>query len=296
MPLTSSQPTCGITRNESRGAALVPFGVPAGFSALNPPAVSATILLCGKTAMHPDVDRILKQVRDKTGYSATVVREESLPSQSSMKIASAKNPAHYIMVNPKYEHTANYLVTLQCAAILLKWSDPKRIPEFAVRVDALEAYAKRMIPEQHIPVDGKVYLLRHLLVQLASLPAELMSADWCYRECPALRDEQRLCMTAQLREASVVLSPKIRDLTPKVIFDRNAVMNSVLTLWWAQVEGSKVALLPYQALGFLKEGEELFGDFHSVPVGDPQRHPKVVDLWAARLDLMDGYHWQFRSE
>ena len=266
-----------------------------GVLSLEPPGISGIVPLCRKIAMHPDVDRILKLVREKTGYEATVARDESVTSHSAMKTASADNPAHFIMVNPKYERTANYLVVLQSAGILLKWADPNRIPEFVIRSDDIERFAQKLMPEPHVPLQGKVYLIRHLLIQLASLPAELMTADWCYRECPALRDEQRLCMTNQLREASAAVAPKIKAVTPKFIFDRNAVMNSVLTLWWAEVEGSKIALLPYQALGFLKQGEELFGDFRSVVSDDPERHVKVVDLWATRLGLKDGYRWLFRK-
>jgi hypothetical protein len=36
--------------------------------------------------------------------------------------------------------------------------------------------------------------------------------------------------------------------------------------------------------------------YRSVPDGDIARYPKVVDLWAARLDLKGIYEWLLRSE
>lgn len=102
-------------------------------------------------------------------------------------------------------------------------------------------------------------------------------------------------MTSQLREASAALSPKIKAVAPKAIFDRNAILNSVLTLWWAQTEGSKIALLPYKALGYLKNGEELFSDYRSIPIDSSDRFTKVVDMWADRLELKGCYNWRYRK-
>lgn len=105
--------------------------------------------------MHPDVEKILKLVQERTGYSVTVTRSEDVSAHSIMKTASVNNPVHLIMLNPKYQHVANYLVASQCAMILIKWANPKRIPDLAVRDDEIEALARRLVPEPHIPMDGK---------------------------------------------------------------------------------------------------------------------------------------------
>jgi hypothetical protein len=89
--------------------------------------------------MHSDVDRILALVTEKTGYPATVSFDPDMSLHSKMQSASVSSPVHVIFLNPKFSETSNYLVANQCAMLLIKWADPKRIPDFSYKSADLQS-------------------------------------------------------------------------------------------------------------------------------------------------------------
>lgn len=241
----------------------------------------------------PDVDRILSLVKEKTGYPVSVSLDSTMTLHSMMNAATEASPVHVILLNPKYDRMSNYLVATQCAMILLKWADPKRITNFGFTADHLQRLASKLCPERPFSKELLTYLIQPLLHQLVSEPGQIMSAEWLWKEFPGLRDEQRLHMTADLRGASACLSPQVKEVTPKAVFEKSAIMGSAYALWWSQIEGSQVALLPYKAMGYLKKGQELLDALNAIPANDKERWMKVVDAWAHKLELNGYYLWKF---
>ena len=69
-------------------------------------------------------------VEERTGFRVAVTPKPDLSTHASMQSATAALPVHQIFVNPKYENVADYLVAMQCAMLLLKWSDPEHVVDF----------------------------------------------------------------------------------------------------------------------------------------------------------------------
>jgi hypothetical protein len=220
-----------------------------------------------------DVDKILELVKEKTGYPVTVSLAADMPLHSKMQSASESRPVHLIHLNPKFDQMGNYLVANQCAMLLIKWADPEHVPEFSHRNEDIQSLARKLCPE----------------------PIQIMAAEWIWREFPSLRDEQVAHITADLREASACLAPKVREASPKAVFERSVIMGSAYAAWWSRMTGSNIALLPYRAMGFLSKGQELLDAMNSIPADDGRRWPKVVDAWAARLDMAGFYRWSIRK-
>lgn len=87
----------------------------------------------------PDTQMLMDRVKERTGYGISIVGDSSISTHSAMVSASQRQPMHLIKINPKYEKYGDYLVALQCAMLLVKWADPDRIPEFAVRDEEAES-------------------------------------------------------------------------------------------------------------------------------------------------------------
>ena len=87
----------------------------------------------------PDTQMLMDMVKEKTGYDVSIVGDSSITTHSGMRPASPSQPMHLIRINPKYEKYGDYQVALQCAMLLVKWADPDRIPEFAVRDEKAES-------------------------------------------------------------------------------------------------------------------------------------------------------------
>jgi len=53
--------------------------------------------------MQPDVDKMLKQVREKTGYEVTVSRHANVATYAALTTGSAAHPAHHFpLANPAF--------------------------------------------------------------------------------------------------------------------------------------------------------------------------------------------------
>jgi len=250
-------------------------------------------IICNHPAVSSDIDRILGMVKEKTGYPAIVSLEPNMSLHSKMNAATKSAPVHVIFLNPQYDGMSNFLVAMQSAMILYKWANPTRIPKFTVSDDRMNALAKKVAPgntgEMLIPG-----FVQPLLLQLVSMPLQIMTSDWLYKEFPGLRDEQISYMTADLREASRCLSPEVKKIAPKPVFENSISMGSAYALWWSQIEGSQVALLPYKVMGYLDKGQELLDALNTIPA-DNERWMKVVDAWAKKLGLNGYYQWQFEN-
>jgi hypothetical protein len=124
----------------------------------------------------------------------------------------------------------------------------------------------------------------------------MLAAEWCFGECPSLRQEQHLSIVGEIREQSGCLAPPIKMMTPKDIFERNASMNAAFALWWAKLFGEKQAILPYKAMGFTAKGELLLEKFNELKASEEPRYCKLVDGWASILGVSDWYKWVKRAK
>ena len=242
-----------------------------------------------------DVERIIALVKEKTGCPVTTSFQDNLGDHSRMQTASAAAPVHLVLLDPDYSRMSNFLVAIQCAMILVKWADPTHVPDFGFTNDDLQSLAKKLCTDKPI-TDGLIAgFVRPLFTQLVSEPSQIMAAEWLWKDFPGLRDEQRLYMTMDIRQVSGVLAPPVKDTSPKGVYEVSVAMGAAYALWWAGVDGSKIALLPYEATGYLKKGQELLDAFNSVPADDTARWPRIVDLWAAKLNLTGCYRWKIRT-
>lgn len=252
---------------------------------------------------HPEVQRALDLVREKTGYAVTVVLDPSLKLLSAMRAGSPSAPGHVILWNPKHERIANYLVALQCALLLVKWGDGEGVPDFvssSTRTGFVEKkLASQMkdldLPETKRPEYAKL-LVDGLLRQLASVPPSILAGEWCRAECPGLKGEQEAAVTEELRQASAGLAPTVREKIPAEVFDRSAAMSAAYALWWSGVAGTEAPALPYRATGYTEKGEALLAALRALPEDAGDRYQRSIDAWAELLGMVGWFEWRLRRE
>jgi hypothetical protein len=133
------------------------------------------------------------------------------------------------------------------------------------------------------------------LLQIQSLPMEMMAIAYCRNNCPDLIELQNEAVATTLREATDSLAPQIKAMTPPDIFDNSATMNAAFAINWARLTGSDMPVLPYKAMGFYDKGYDLFRIFESIADDDSERYVKNVDGWAQMLGLITLYEWHYRK-
>lgn len=249
------------------------------------------------------VERVLLQVKQQTGYPVSVTPKNDLQTHASMVTATPKTPVHAIFINPaRAQGCSNYLVAMQAAMILVKWADTRRVPDFVLDGKAIQSVVKQFLSDERVlrlpnsvAMPYVQSICQGLALQLTSAPVQILAADWCYKNCPELEEEQRTHVRQELRDASACLTKDIRMQTPEFIFARNATMNAAYAAWWSALAEDTQVLLPYEFFGFKDKGMELYGKATGGFPDNPNRYCEVVDNWAVELDMRDWYKWQFRQ-
>lgn len=250
-----------------------------------------------------ELQNMMNLVAEKTGYGVSVISSHNMRTWADMISASRNNPRHLIRVNSKYHKYGDYLVALQCAMLIIKWAEPTRIPFFVLRHSSTKEIVERVASAREVsnlPLNIRHQFSRMivegLLNQLQSTPTEMMAIEMCYALCRGLRGIQEEAIKVNLREMTESLSPEIRGRTPSEIFNRNAAMNAAFCLTWAERSGDTTAVIPFETLGFVTKGQELFDAYRAIPEGSAQRYVLTVDRWAEILKMESWYEWEYRSE
>lgn len=249
---------------------------------------------------HPDTQRLIARVEELTGYPVAVETGAGFYEQAQMMSARPGAPVHLIRVNERLRDQADYVVAAQCGMLLVMWSDPSRVFGMAFDDDACSALAAEWAGRRQLatlPGDQAMrtarFYVEGLLKQLNSMPLEIRVANFCHQECPDLRPMQVALFEAQLRELSSVFAPQVRERAPEDVFDRNVSMNAALAGNWARLSGNRIALLPYESLGYAAAGERLLEALDSLPGMTAESHMGTVDAWARQLAMDTLYSWEF---
>jgi len=70
-------------------------------------------------------------------------------------------------------------------------------------------------------------------------------------------------------------------------------MNAALAGSWARLSGNRLALLPYESLGYAAAGQRLLDALDALPGMTAESHTGTVDAWARQLAMDTLYHWEF---
>jgi hypothetical protein len=253
--------------------------------------------------MNPELQRLIDKVKDASGYPVTIAGDADMATHSRMVSATTQRPVHTIFVHPTHERFGDYLVALQCSMLLAKWANPGQVFDFTVRQDKLDylvekygrrAEAKGMAHATAVQFTGMV--VNGVLLQLNSLPLQMMSIEFVHAECPSLAEQGRMSGRQELQDMSRSLAPEVRASAPENIVTMNAAMNAAFALFWSRLTSDTVCVLPYKVLGFLPQGTKLLAAYDAVDQKLPGRHRAVVDAWAGILHMDTWYHWAPRAE
>lgn len=246
---------------------------------------------------------MIEKVEQITGYKVSIGSGVGFSNYAQMVTASLQKPMHVITVNQNYSKIGDYIVALQCAMILAKWTDPRKIPNFAVNDEKLSYQIDKCIKDkklQKFPPDiarqFATTVVNGLLHQLLSLPVEMIAINICRKECQGLNDIMETAINNEIQELHKSLSPKIRQITPDNVFNKNAAMNAAFTLNWSRISGKQHIMVPFKTIEIIDEGEDLLNIYDDILNSNVEIYTKVVDGWAQKLKLATLYEWTYKDE
>jgi len=251
---------------------------------------------------NPDTQNMIDLVERQTGYRVMVDVISGIHEHAQMISARPEAPAHIIRVNADRRQHADYIVAVQCGMLLVLWSDPTKVPGMVfekAKCDFLAGkWAKtKQLAALHPETAARTanFYVESLLRQVSSTPLEIRVANLCYESCPSLRDMQAESFTAHLRGISEAFSPKIKEIAPPDVFQKNVAMNAALALNWARLSGSRMCLLPYESTGHVNAGQKLLDIVDAASAHTSENHMRTVDAWAEELSLRTLYRWDLSN-
>jgi hypothetical protein len=244
---------------------------------------------------------VIKLVEDASGCSVVVNEDRSLTTLAGSRIARGANKIHTISFNPSVVSEPDYLICYQCGFILRLFGTP-----VTDRVDlAGMAEGRQVVHRLLTAPDGpgnklklppesisalRDQLFDGLMTQLRSIPIGFRVDSWIMREYPDLAHLQRDMATRQIKDNLAALSPDIKKIAPKKVYQSNVTMSAAFAEFWARNYSDPALSLPYKAAGYLKAGDELVAILDKVS-DEPAADRDLVDAWGDHLSLTGWYRW-----
>lgn len=240
---------------------------------------------------------LIAEAESRGGVSVQVRTESDLKTLAAIRYSRLPGTPHFILVSPRGERTADYLVTFQCG-FLLRMLD---LPVNERRQFASTRLARTSIERLMSSVTfrrlnaGQFAAIRDqfcdgLLNQLRSTPTGLRVEKWIHESFPNLKEQQLASIHQQLRENAQALSPDVMRSIPSGVFDRSAAMSIAFAASCAELTGEPEHLRPYLTRPQYGRAQQLVASIHEVPDGAGS-DCALVDGWAGRLDMKGWYEW-----
>lgn len=250
--------------------------------------------------MLEDTTNILKQVEEKSSKPVETTTDPALQTYARIKIARGPVTHHILTYNPT-KPGVDYHIAYQCGFVLrLLETPPDERYEFGGTKAGNEAVQELLTKEGSIakklrlPKSAVKELANQffdgLLTQLRSVPIGMRIDQWLRESYPALHEAQASSIDQQQRENAQVLNPRIRQMTPDLVFSDNAAMNAAYALFSERLLSRGQYVIPYRSLGLDRRGQDLLGIWDEVP-SDASRDRELVDAWGRELEISDWYQW-----
>lgn len=248
----------------------------------------------------PSVQEILDEVKVCTGKSVQFIEKNDLATYAKVKVARKSMPAHLIFYRSTHDELINHLIAHECGHILRMFNVPedKRLVPFSdqeSKTKAIQDVAHDLSKlSSTLPLRDTVLMfnmwLQGIISQLTNYPPDIMIEKWIHSNYKDLRPLQRRSIMNQHADAIKTLSPRIREIAPRKIYDSSIIMH----IAFFSILGStlKMNLLkPYKTLPYLKKGKELSSITNENYIDSYEGDISMINCWASFLGLNEWFKW-----
>ena len=248
--------------------------------------------------MREEAQAAVRAVEEATGIPVLVTDDSSLRTMATIKPAKTGAPAHLLRYNPKFNALADYLIAFQCGFALRLFLAPAANRFELGGTDKGRLTAGRLLDEHlkksglRLPAQAVVGLRDQffdgLMLQLRSMPVGLRVDAWVRKEYPGLHKQQDDAARMQLAENQQALSPQVKQIAPKIIYEASVGMSAAFAAFWERVLTDPTVVVPYRVAGFLAIGEKLLRLADEIP-DDTANDKRLVQAWGDQIGVTDWF-------
>ena len=244
--------------------------------------------------MRDEARSAMRAVEEATGVPVLVTDDPSLRTMATIKPAKLGAPAHLLRYNPKFAALADYLIAFQCGFALrlflapdtsryeLAGTDQGRQTTGRLLDDHLKKGELRLPPQSVAGLRDQLY--DGLMLQLRSVPVGLRVDAWVRKEYPGLHEQQEDAARRQLAENQQSLSPQVKQIAPKMIYEASVGMGAAFAAFWERTLTDPSVVVPYRVAGLLSLGESLLRLVDDIP-DDVANDKRLVEAWGDQIGV-----------
>jgi len=243
---------------------------------------------------------ILDLILDLTGKPVEFILKPGMQTLAAVKIARESMPAHIIYYKDSKYRIMNHLVAHECGHIHRMMS----VPAEYRKVPATNSANKRMALEhlknelmelsKTIPVNQLGQLtdiwFEGIVTQVTNISEDMRIEKWIFDNYPKLRQVQKTSIDKQMRDNAQALSNRIKNMTPKHIYDANNYMNYAFAYFMGSLL-SKNYITPYKRTPYIELGTKLADLVIETEDHGYKQDIEIIDKWVNMLDLDGWFFW-----
>lgn len=244
--------------------------------------------------MREEAQAAVRTLEETTGIPVLVTDDSSLRTMATIKLAKTGAPAHLLRYNPKFNALADYLIVFQCGFALRLFLAPEPSRFVLGGTDKGRQAVGRLLDEHlknigmRLPAQAVAGLRDQffdgLMLQLRSMSVGLRVDAWVRKEYPGLHKQQDDAARMQLAENQQALSPQVKQIAPKIIYEASVGMNAALAAFWERVLVDPTLVVPFRVAGMLAFGEKLLRLADEIP-DDAANDKRLVEAWGDQLGI-----------
>ena len=250
--------------------------------------------------LYDSVNEIMNKVESETGKKVVLSPVKGMATMAEVKIARKHNNIHRIFYNSNSPEEINHLIGCKCIQIIRTYevSENKRLMGVSYQENVNNA-KMQIEAESGVKPELREVLNNNELVsswilgvinQVISQPADLVVEKIIYDEYPTLRKLQKSVLEKQFKDYITTLNPKVRDLSPSVVFDASAIMNYVYLRILDNYLGTDFTVRTEHVYK-RKRSEALYDYTETNTGGTTEQDRIVIDHWAEKLKIRSWFEW-----
>lgn len=250
--------------------------------------------------LYDSVNEIFTKVQSVTGKEVLLSPVKGMATMAEVKIARKHNDSHRIFYNADSPEEINHLLACKCIQIIRTFETPEEKRLMGVAYQENINNARMQIeaesgvkPELREVLNNKEIVSSWILGvinQVISQPADLVVEKMVFEDFPDLRKLQKTVLEKQFKDYIMTLNPKVRDLSPSVVFDASAIMNYVYLRILDDYLGTDFTDRTEHVYK-RKRSESLYAFTTANTGGSTEQDRYVIDYWAEKLKVRSWFEW-----
>lgn len=240
---------------------------------------------------------ILDLILDLTGKPVEFIMKPGMQTLAAVKIARESMPSHIIYYKDSKSGIMNHLVAHECGHIHRMMSVPTEYRKVPATTSANKRIAMELLENdlmklsKTIPVEQFTNMwFEGIVTQVTNVAVDMRIEKWIFDNYPKLQKVQKTSIDKQMKENVQALSDRIKNMTPKHIYDANSYMNYAFAYFMGSLL-SKNYIAPYKRTPYIELGTKLADIVIGTEDHGYKQDIEIIDKWVNMLDLNGWFFW-----